>query len=189
MTGAMRTCWGDVSPLMAAYHDEEWGVACRDAARLFEMLMLEAFQAGLNWELILKRRESFRTAFAGWDAARIARFEEPEIQLLLADAGVIRHRGKIEAAIANAAAFLEAEREPGGFAAFAWSFAPSAQSRAAPASWADVPASTPESAALSKALRRRGFRFVGPTTCYAFMQAVGMVNDHLAGCPRAVGTR
>jgi DNA-3-methyladenine glycosylase I len=176
--GLSRCAWGGSTPDYAVYHDTEWGRPVRDDDGLFERLTLEAFQSGLSWITILRKRPAFRTAFAGFDIAKVAEFGESDVERLLADAGIVRNRAKIEAAIANARAAADL---PDGIAALLWSFAP--QPRAArPASSADVPAVTEESKALAKALKRRGFRFVGPTTAYALMQATGMVDDHLASC-------
>ena len=168
------------------YHDAEWGRPVADDRRLFEKLCLEGFQAGLSWWTILRRREAFRRAFEGFDPERVARFDRRRIERLVADAGIIRHRGKIEAAVGNARAALELIEERGSLAAFVWEFEPPASERPRRLTRAALArlASTPSSAALSKALRRRGFRFVGPTTSYAFMQAMGLVNDHLEGCHR-----
>ncbi len=188
MAAHLRRCgfWEVGDPLMLAYHDEEWGLPCHDDQALFERLMLECFQAGLSWRTILHKRAHFRHAFDGWDAARIATYGPEDTARLLADPGIVRNRLKIAAAVRNAQAFLAAQREAGSFDAFVWSFVGGAPlRRPAPATPADVPARTPESDALSKALARRGFTFVGSTIVYAFMQSVGMVNDHLAGCFRA----
>jgi DNA-3-methyladenine glycosylase I len=182
---AVRCEWAGADPLMVAYHDAEWGVPVHDSAALFERLMLECFQAGLSWAIILRKRETLRTAFDGWDAARVASYDDADIARLLADPGIIRNRAKVNAAIGNARAFLELERD-GGFRAFVWSFvggAPIVRSTQ-PAGLADLVATTPQSDALSKALKQRGFKFVGSTICYAFMQSVGMVNDHAADCFR-----
>jgi DNA-3-methyladenine glycosylase I len=181
------TCWGDGSPLMAEYHDREWGVPCHDDHLLFERLMLEGFQAGLSWETILKKRENFARAFDGWDAAGMAAYGPDEIARLMADPGIVRNRLKVEGAVKNARAFLVLQEQHASFNAFIWSFVGGAPLlRPAPASFSDVPATTAVSEAMSKALKRSGFTFVGPTICYAFMQSVGMVNDHLAGCPARV---
>lgn len=172
------------NPLYLAYHDEEWGVPVRDDRVLFEFLILEGAQAGLSWETILKKREAYRRAFAGFDPARVARFTAQKCAALVQDAGIVRNRQKIESAVGNARAFLDLARERGSFAAYLWEFAggrPIAAPRAQPA---DVPARTPLSDALSKDLKRRGFRFVGSTILYAYLQAVGVVNDHVAGCFR-----
>lgn len=177
----IRVCWGEVGPLDAEYHDTEWGRACHDDGELFERLMLEGFQAGLSWSLILARRESFRAAFDGWDAARIAEYGDADIARLMGDPGIVRNRLKVQGAVKNARAFLDLQAEHGTFDRYIWAFAPVPQH--APTSSGDVPATTPESDAMSKALKKLGFTFVGSTICYAFMQSVGMVNDHLAGCP------
>lgn len=175
-----------VGPLDAAYHDSEWGVPCRDDRDLFERLMLEGFQAGLSWSTILAKRENFARAFDGWDAERIAQYGPADIERLLSDAGIIRNRLKVEAAVKNARAFLALRDEHGSFDRYIWSFVGGEPLPwVARASIAEVPASTPESDAMSKALKKAGMTFVGSTICYAFMQSVGMVNDHLAGCPRA----
>ena len=179
--GVVRCGWGASTADYVAYHDEEWGRPVVDDDRLFEKLCLEGFQSGLSWLTILRKRESFRRAFAGFDIAAVARFGSGDVARLLGDASIVRHRGKIEAAIGNSSAALAVQAEVGSLAALVWSFEPSARSRA-PKSMGDVPAITPESTALSKDLRRRGFRFVGPTTAYALMQAMGVVNDHLVGC-------
>jgi DNA-3-methyladenine glycosylase I len=174
--GLARCGWGASTPEYVRYHDEEWGKPVRDADGLFERLCLEAFQSGLSWLTILRKREAFRAAFAGFEIAAVARFGERDIERLLGDAGIVRNRAKIEAAIANARAAAEVD----DLGALIWSFAP--DGRPAPRSFADVPAVTPESTALAKELKKRGFRFVGPTTAYALMQACGLVNDHLEGC-------
>ena len=178
------TCWGMLDALYARYHDEEWGVPCHDDAELFERLMLEGFQAGLSWSTILNKRENFRRAFDGWDPVRIASYGPGDIERLLGDAGIVRNRLKCEGAVKNARAYLAAQAEFGTFDAYIWSFVGSGSlALAAPLAMSDVPATTAESEAMSKALRKRGFTFVGSTICYAFMQSVGMVNDHLLGCP------
>ena len=170
-----RCGWAGSDPLYIAYHDEEWGRPLHGDDALYGLLTLEGFQAGLAWITILRKREAFRAAFADFEIAKVAAFGEADVERLLGDAGIVRHRGKIEAAIGNARAALEL---PDGLDAFVWSFAPPARRR--PVS--DIPAKTPESEALSKALKKRGFRFVGPTIVYAFMQSAGLVDDHLAGC-------
>jgi DNA-3-methyladenine glycosylase I len=172
-------CWETPDALSAAYHDEEWGRPVLDERGLYERLCLEGFQSGLSWATILRKREGFRAAFAGFDPDRVATFGERDVERLLADAGIVRHRGKIEAAIANAHATI-ALRETTPLHELFWSFAPDREDR--PRTHADWQASTPESTALAKALRKRGFRFVGPTTVYAAMQACGVVNDHVAEC-------
>ena len=167
-------------PLYAAYHDEEWGVPSHDERHLFEMLILEGAQAGLSWSTILRKREGYREAFAGFDAARVARFDGRDIERLMQNPEIVRHRAKIEATIANARATLETD----GLDGLLWSFVGGSPRQNSWKTVAEVPAETAESKAMSKELKRRGFRFVGPTICYAFMQAVGMVNDHTAGCFR-----
>ncbi len=180
-TDGLRRCrWGASTEEYERYHDTEWGRPVVDDVRLYEKLCLEGFQSGLSWITILRKRESFRRAFKGFDPTKVARFGEKDVQRLLDDAGIVRHRGKIEAAIANANATLAVQADVGSLAALVWSFEP--KRRRAPTSFAEVPASTPESTALSKELLRRGFRFVGPTTCYASMQSLGIVNDHMKGC-------
>jgi DNA-3-methyladenine glycosylase I len=182
--GRNRCPWtGLADPLYERYHDEEWGVPKSDDRALFEKLVLEGFQAGLSWLTILKKRENFRKAFHGFDAARIARYTEKDIARLMADTGIVRNRLKVEATIANARALLKLQ-ERTSLAAFLWSFLDGRPQINAHASFKTVPAETPTSKAMSKALLAQGFRFVGPTTVYAFMQAVGMVNDHLKDCFR-----
>jgi DNA-3-methyladenine glycosylase I len=181
----VRCPWAGDDPLYVAYHDEEWGVPLHDDRRLYELLVLEGFQAGLAWITILRKREAFRRAFRGFDPARVARFGEREVARLLSDPGIVRHRGKIEGAIASARALRELIRVEGSFDRFVWSFVGGAPLVNRPRAPRDVPARTAASEALSRALRARGFAFVGPTTCYAFMQAAGLVDDHLAGCFRA----
>ena len=178
--GALRCWWGASTPEYAAYHDEEWGRPVRDDRGMYERLCLEAFQSGLSWLTILRKREAFRAAFAGFDPAAVAAFGDDDVARLMADAGIVRNRAKIDAAIANAKAVAAMEREGESLAELLWSFAPG--ERPAPRTPADVPAVTPESTAMAKELKRRGFRFVGPTTAYALMQACGLVNDHLDGC-------
>jgi DNA-3-methyladenine glycosylase I len=183
--GLARCAWGGSTPEYAAYHDEEWGRPLRGDDALYERLTLEAFQSGLSWLTILRKRESFRAAFDLFHIETVARYGPAEVARLLADAGIVRNRAKIEAAIANARAALDL---PGGLAAMLWSFAPPLRSHR-PRSFAEVPALTAESTAMAKALKKSGFRFVGPTTAYALMQATGMVDDHLEGChvPAPVG--
>ena len=178
-----RCPWCGNDPLYVAYHDTEWGVPERDGRALWEKLVLDGFQAGLAWITILRKRENFRTAFAGFDPATVARWGEPEIARLLADAGIVRHRGKIEATIAGARAYLDIE-EREGFSNFCWEFVDGAPIRNCFATQAEVPAETPLSHRFSKELKARGFRFCGPTIVYAWMEATGMVNDHLVTCPR-----
>jgi len=179
----MRRCWWPgADPTYLAYHDREWGRPVADDRRLFEKLCLEGFQSGLSWLTILRKRDNFRAAFAGFDLAAVAQFGPADIARCLADAGIVRHRGKIESVINNARRALELVEEAGSLAAFVWRFEPAPESRPARMDRAAVVPKTPESIALSKALRQRGWSFVGPTTVYAFMQAMGMVNDHLEGC-------
>ncbi|HUG84842.1 MAG TPA: DNA-3-methyladenine glycosylase I, partial [Euzebya sp.] len=174
-------CWGPgQDPMYVAYHDDEWGKPVHDDVRLFEKLCLEGFQSGLSWLTILRKRENFRAAFARFDPVAVAAFDDGDVDRLLGDAGIVRHRGKIAAAIVNAAVVLELARSHGSFAAFVWGFAPPPGPR--PTSLAQVPASTPQSTALARELKRHGARFVGPTTAYAFMQSMGLVDDHLDGC-------
>ena len=178
--GLSRCAWGASSPEYATYHDEEWGRAVHGESALYERVTLEAFQSGLSWLTILRKRPAFRAAFAGFDAEVVARFGARDRARLMSDAGIVRNNAKIDAAIANAKAVLRL-REEGGLDHLVWSHAPTRRRRA-PRTFADVPATTPESVALSKALKRNGFAFVGPTTAYAAMQACGVVNDHLSGC-------
>jgi DNA-3-methyladenine glycosylase I len=179
--GRRRCWWGASTPDYERYHDEEWGRPVRDERGLYERMVLEGFQSGLSWLTILRKRESFRAAFANFDIETVAGFTERDVKRLLADAGIVRHRGKIEAAIANAKAAAAMHAGGESLGELIWSFAPDGRRRA-PRSLEDLPAVTPESTALSKELKKRGFRFVGPTTAYATMQACGVVNDHLAGC-------
>ena len=179
-----RCWWAGDDPRYVAYHDDEWGRPVADDRRLFEKLCLEGFQAGLSWLTILRKREAFRKAFAGFDPAAVARFGARDVTRLLGDAGIVRHRGKIESTINNARRALELIDERGSLAAYVWSFVPAASERPAKLTRDALRAmtSTASSTALSKDLKRRGWRFVGPTTVYAFMQAMGMVDDHLEGC-------
>jgi len=182
--GLPRCAWCLSSPEYIVYHDEEWGFPVADEAKLFEKLCLEGFQSGLSWLTILRKRPAFRREFEGFDPACVARFGPSRVERLLNEPSIVRHRGKIEAAIGNARRALALRREVGSLAAHLWSFEPKPWARPRRLTWAVVRAmpGTPESAALSQDLRRRGFRFVGPTTAYAFMQAMGLVNDHLEGC-------
>jgi DNA-3-methyladenine glycosylase I len=170
--------------LYVAYHDEEWGVPSHDDRHLFEMLVLEGAQAGLSWATILRKREGYRRAFRAFDAEVIARFGRRDVDRLLADPGIVRNRLKVESAIANARATLAVREEHGSLAAFLWGFASGRPVQNRYRELAEIPAETPVSRAMSKELRRRGFRFVGPTVCYAFMQATGLVNDHVVTCFR-----
>jgi len=178
--GRLRCPWGLSTEDYVAYHDEEWGRPVHGDDALFERLCLEAFQSGLSWITILRRREGFRRAFAGFEIASVAAFGDADRERLLADEGIIRNRAKVDATLANAK--LLAEWSPGELDALIWSHAPDAATRPTPRTLADVPAVTDESTALSKALKKRGLRFIGPTTAYALMQACGLVDDHLAGC-------
>lgn len=179
-----RCEWAGSEPGMLTYHDEEWGVPVHDDRHLFEMLILEGAQAGLSWATILGRRETYRQAFADFDPRKVAAFDATDRQRLLADPGIIRNRAKVAAAIDNAQAFLEIQREHGSFDAWLWAFVDGRPRTNAFRSLSELPAQTATSQALSKELKRRGFRFVGPTIMYAFMQAVGMVNDHTVDCFR-----
>jgi DNA-3-methyladenine glycosylase I len=183
----LERCFGTGDPLMEQYHDEEWGVPVYDDQQLFEKLLLDGFQAGLSWRTVLHKRENFRRAFDGFDPEQMARYGGKERQRLLADPGIIRNRLKIDAAIVNARAYLDLTESEGSFSEFLWSFTGGKTLKRAPRSWKDVPTSTPESDAMSKALKAHGFKFVGTTICYAFMQAVGMVDDHLRSCHRFSG--
>jgi DNA-3-methyladenine glycosylase I len=182
--GRLRCFWGVSAPDYVDYHDREWGFPVTDDRRLFEKLCLEGFQAGLSWLTILRKREAFRKAFAGFDPAKVARFGARDVTRLLGDAAIVRHRGKIESTINNAARALELIAERGSLSAYVWSFVPGAGERPRVMTHAALRAmaKTPTSAALSKDLKRRGWTFVGPTTVYAFMQAMGLVDDHLEGC-------
>jgi DNA-3-methyladenine glycosylase I len=184
--GVRRCWWPGSDPLYVAYHDQEWGRPTTDDRYLFEKLCLEGFQAGLAWITILRKRENFRRAFDNFDAERIARYGAPEVRRLLSDEGIVRHRGKIEATIHNARCALEVRARHGSLYAWCAAFRP--EPRKAPPRRQEIAAKTKESEALSKALRREGWRFVGPTTVYAWMQSVGMVNDHVAGCT-SIGVR
>ncbi len=179
--GRLRCGWGVAAPEYVDYHDREWGRPITDDDGLFERVCLEAFQSGLSWLTILRKREAFRAAFAGFEIEAVATFGDAEVQRLLADAGIVRNRAKIDAAIANARAAAGLRDGGESLAALIWSFRPDSRDRV-PRSYDDVPSTTPESKALARELKRRGFRFVGPTTAYALMQACGLVNDHLAGC-------
>lgn len=183
--GRPRCRWCLATPDYLAYHDNEWGFPVADDRRLFEKLCLEGFQAGLSWLTILNKREAFRAGFADFDIERVARFGEADVARLLADAGIVRHRGKIESTINNARRALALRDEAGSLAAYFWRFEPAPAARPQRLTLAALQAlgSSPESTALSKDLKKRGWSFVGPTTVYAFMQAMGLVNDHIEGCP------
>lgn len=175
--------WCGTDPLYVAYHDEEWGVPEHDPRALWEKLVLDGFQAGLSWITILRKREDFREEFDQFDPEKIARWDQARIEKALQNPGIVRHRGKIEATVKGARLFLEIERDE-GFAPWLWSFVGGAPIQNNFSDMSQVPASTPESIAMSKALKKRGFNFCGPVIVYAFMQATGMVNDHMTGCPR-----
>jgi len=188
--GVARCWWAGSSPDYCAYHDTEWGFPVSDDARLFEKLSLEAFQAGLSWLTVLRKRDAFRRAFRGFEPAAVARFGEREVAALLADPGIVRHRGKIEAVIGNARRALELIETEGSLAAHVWRFAPPARSAAPSRAQLAAQTPVPEARALARDLRARGWRFLGPTTVYAFMQAMGLVNDHVEGCDaRAAAAR
>ena len=179
-----RCAWAGTDPRMIAYHDQEWGVPVHDDRLLFEFLTLEGAQAGLSWQTILNKRDAYREAFAGFDPARVARFDARRIERLLTNPGIVRNRLKIESTLTNARAFLEVQREAGSFDRFVWGVVGGSPKVNRWRSTRNVPARTAESDALSTELKQRGFRFVGSTICYAFMQAIGMVNDHLVTCDR-----
>jgi DNA-3-methyladenine glycosylase I len=187
--GVLRCWWGDSAPEYRAYHDVEWGFPVADDVRLFEKLSLEGFQAGLSWLTILRKREAFRRAFAGFDFERIACFDERDVARLLADAAIVRNRAKIEAVINNARRAVELAAVEGSLAAYVWGFEPAPRAGRLVRSALRELAQTPESRALARDLKRRGWRFVGPTTVYAFMQAMGLVNDHLAGCEAGIAVQ
>ena len=176
--------WGVINSLMLAYHDTEWGVPIHDDQKLFEHLVLDAFQAGVSWSIVLNKRENFRRAFRSFDPRKVAAFKGEDVARLLADTGIIRNRLKIEAAINNAARFLEVRKEFGTFDRYIWKFTGGKTIRNRHRKMADLPAKSPESEAMSRDLKARGFKFVGPTICYAFMQAAGIVNDHIVSCFR-----
>ena len=180
--GRLRCPWAGSTAEYQAYHDDEWGRPVVDDVRLYEKLCLEGFQSGLSWLTILRKRDNFRAAFAGFEPEKVAGFDDGDVTRLLGDAGIVRHRGKIEAAIANARATLAVQADRGSLAALVWDHEPTRRGRAVPVHLGDLPPQTAESVALSKALRRYGFRFIGPTTAYAAMQSLGVVNDHLKGC-------
>jgi DNA-3-methyladenine glycosylase I len=182
--GPTRCGWCGSDPLYIAYHDEEWGVPVVDDRVLFEFLVLEGAQAGLSWLTILRKREGYRRAFAGFDPAKVARFDRKRIEKLLADPGIVRNRLKVESAVSNAAAFLAVQEAHGSFAAYIWDFVDRRPIQNRWRALTELPAKTPLAEAISKDLKRRGFRFVGPTIVYAHMQATGMVNDHLVDCFR-----
>jgi DNA-3-methyladenine glycosylase I len=178
--GRLRCWWCRDDALYVSYHDDEWGVPTTDDRPLFEKLCLEGFQAGLSWLTILRKRESFRRAFVGFDPEQLARFGPQDVERLLRDAGIVRNRAKIEATIANAGAYLDLVAAEGSFSSYVWGFEPTAAP--APRTMAEVRTTSPEAIAMARDLKRRGWRFVGPTTAYAFQQAMGLVDDHLVGC-------
>ena len=181
----MKRCeWAGDDPLMVAYHDREWGVPSHDDRHLYEMLTLEGAQAGLSWATILRKREGYAKAFAGFDPARVARFDRRKVERLLADPGIVRNRLKVASAVNNAARVLELQDEHGSLDAYLWGWVGGEPIQGARRALAELPAETPLSRELSRDLKRRGFRFVGPTVCYAWMQSVGLVNDHVRGCFR-----
>jgi DNA-3-methyladenine glycosylase I len=186
----MNRCpWANHDPLLLRYHDEEWGTPVHDDRVLFEFLVLEGFQAGLSWLTILRKRDGFHRAFDGLDAEKVARFTQSDAERLMHDASIVRNRAKIEAAISNARRVLEVQTEYGSFARYIWQFTGHRTLRRPDtATPYEIPASSIESDAMARDLKKRGFRFIGPTTCYAFMQAVGMVNDHMPGCFKAQGS-
>ncbi len=179
-----RCSWCGDDPLYVAYHDEEWGVPVRNDHALFEFLILEGAQAGLSWITILRKRENYRRAFARFDPGKVARFDKRKLGRLLQDPGIVRNRLKVESTVGNARAFLDVQAEFGSFESYIWRFVDGEPKRNRFRKHADIPAETPESHAMSKDLGKRGFRFVGSTICYAFMQATGLVNDHLVSCFR-----
>ncbi len=179
-----RCGWVDANPLMVAYHDQEWGVPVHDDRKHFEFLVLDAFQAGLSWAIVLNKREHFRRALDGFDPAKVARYRAPKIARLLRDPGIVRNRLKVAGTVKNARAFLALQDERGSFDAFVWDFVDGSPRHNARKTMRQIPARTKDSDRLSKALRERGFTFVGSTICYAYMQAAGLVNDHLVTCFR-----
>jgi len=190
MLGGMKRCWwAGEDPLYVAYHDHEWGVPCRDDAKLFEMLLLESAQAGLAWITILRKRENYRKAFSQFDPTKIARYGKRQKERLLANPGVVRNRLKIDSSIRNARVFLEIQQEFEEFASFLWAFVDGKPIVNRFRRRDQIPASTPLSDAVSKELKRRGMNFVGSTICYAYMQSVGLVNDHLVDCPQYKAAR
>jgi DNA-3-methyladenine glycosylase I len=179
-----RCAWAESNPLMIKYHDVEWGTPVHDDRKLFEFLILEGAQAGLSWSIVLKKRKNYRKAFDNFDPKKIAKYTKKDIKRLLADSGIIRNRLKITATINNAKKFLDVQKESGSFDKYIWQFVNYKMIRKAFKTLSELPARTKESDAMSKDLRKRGFKFIGPTICYAFMQAVGMVNDHTTDCFR-----
>ncbi len=184
MTSVLKRCWNVDNPLYIRYHDEEWGVPVHDDQKLFEFLVLDGFQAGLSWWLILERREMFRAAFDGFAPAKVANYTSKDVERLMKAPGVVKNRSKIYATITNAKLVLEVQKEMGSFDSFIWQFVNGKTIQNAFKDFSEVPAETGESQAMSRELKKRGFKFVGPTICYAFMQAAGLVNDHLVDCFR-----
>lgn len=184
--GKTRCGWAGSDPLYVRYHDEEWGVPVHDDRRLFEFLTLEGAQAGLSWITVLRKREGYARAFSGFDPRKVARFDARKVERLMLDASIVRNRLKIESTISNARAFLAVQKELGSFDAYIWRFVGGSPMKNRPRSMKSLPASTPESDAMSRDLKKRGFRFIGSTICYAFMQACGLVDDHVEDCFRAV---
>ena len=182
--GKPRCGWASADPLYEKYHDSEWGRPLKDDKALFELLTLEGCQAGLSWITVLRKRQNYRKAYDGFDPEKIAKYTPPKLARLLADPGIIRHKGKIEASVGNAKAFLELVEREGSFSKFLWGFVGGKPLTRRPKTLKDVPSKSPESDAMSKALQKAGFKFVGSTICYAFMQASGMVDDHVVGCHR-----
>jgi len=187
MKDIKRCPWVNTDPQMIRYHDEEWGVVLHDDRKLFEFLVLDAFQAGLSWSCIIKKRENLRQAFDGFDPARIALYNDTKVAELLQDAGIIRNQAKIRGTIVNARLFLEVQKQYGSFDKYIWQFTGGQTLQPHRRELKDIPATSPESDAMSAALKKLGFKFVGSTICYAFMQAAGMVNDHVEGCFRYHG--
>lgn len=179
-----KRCWGNDDELMAAYHDTEWGVPLHDDRALFELLVLEGFQAGLSWSTVLRKRKAFQEAFDNFDVEKVALYDDHKVTQLLGDEGIIRNRSKISAAISNARVFMEVQEEFGSFDAYIWGFVDSTPIQTDLGTFAEMPARTDLSERVSKDMKQRGFRFVGPTIVYAFMQTIGMVNDHLVHCFR-----
>ncbi len=186
MKEIFRCPWVNSDPLMIRYHDEEWGVPLHDDRKLFEFLVLDAFQAGLSWSCIIKKRENFRQAFDNFDAQKIAKYNDAKVAELLNDAGIIRNKGKINATITNARLFLDVQKQYGSFDKYIWQFTGGKTLQPHRQELKDIPATSPESDAMSAALKKLGFKFVGSTICYAFMQAAGMVNDHVEECFRVI---
>jgi len=184
MTAALKRCWNVDKPLYIKYHDEEWGVPVHNDRKLFEFLVLDGFQAGLSWWLILERREAFRSAFDGFDPEKVAKYTAKDFELLMKTPGVVKNRAKISATITNAQQFLKVQKEFGSFDTFIWKFVHGKTIQNAFTTFSEMPAKTEQSRAMSRELKERGFKFVGPTICYAFMQAAGLVNDHLVDCFR-----